>query len=301
MITKEKILNKTHYGINIYAFILRQFYPNATVLSLHGRECSVTCNPYNQDKETLLVSIADNCATHKDIEILDFHGNVFDFAQQYFQCNNQSELLQKINDTLFLRLDKKEEKEIVYIEQEDTIGNLKCSFFKAPVMNVFPSKELKLNEIYNLITSDTYKEATSNLRAISDPKEKRKYKAKHFDYVTFSGTFAKRNDEDLMQHSLLMTIDLDHLEYLEATKVVLLKDEYFETEMLFKSPSGDGLKWIIPIDLKQVTHQEYYTAVSNYLEQQYNIKVDASGKDISRACFLCYDPEAYINPRHTTQ
>lgn len=56
MITKEKILNKTHYGLKIYAFILRQFYPNATVLSLHGRECSVTCNPYNQDKETLLVS-----------------------------------------------------------------------------------------------------------------------------------------------------------------------------------------------------------------------------------------------------
>lgn len=53
MITKEKILDKTHYGIKIYAFILSQFYPNTTVLSLHGRECSVTCNPYNQDKETL--------------------------------------------------------------------------------------------------------------------------------------------------------------------------------------------------------------------------------------------------------
>lgn len=301
MITKENVLNKTHYGLKIYAFILRQFYPNATVLSLKGRECSVVGNPYNQDKETLLVSIVDNCATHKDIDISDFHGDVFDFAQLYFQCNNQSELLQKINEVLFLRLDKKEEKEIVYIEQEDTTWYVKCSFFNAPVMNVFPSKELKLNEIHNLITSDTYKETTNHLRAITDLKEKRKYKAKHFDYVTFSGTFAKRNDEDLIQHSSLITIDLDHLEYLEATKVVLLKDEYFETEMLFKSPSGDGLKWIIPIDLTQATHQEYYTAVSNYLEQQYNIKVDASGKDISRACFLCYDPDAYINPRHTIQ
>ena len=97
MITKEKILNKTHYGINIYAFILRQFYPNATVLSLHGRECSVTCNPYNQDKETLLVSIINNCATHKDVEILDFHGDVFDFAQLYFKANNQKELLHTID------------------------------------------------------------------------------------------------------------------------------------------------------------------------------------------------------------
>ena len=96
-----------------------------------------------------------------------------------------------------------------------------------------------------------------------------------------------------------MTIDLDHLENLNQTSEMLLKDEYFETELLFKSPSGDGLKWIIKIDLEQATHQEYYIAVSNYLEQQYNIKVDASGKDISRACFLCYDSEAYINPRHT--
>lgn len=301
MITKEKILNKTHYGINIYAFILRQFYPNATVLSLHGRECSVTCNPYNQDKETLLVSIVNNCATHKDVEILDFHGDVFDFAQLYFQCNNQTELLQKINKVMHLRIDTEETKEYDYIEQEDTTWYVKCSFYKAPVMNVFPSKELKLSEIYDLITSNTYESVTNHLRTITDLKEKKKYKANKFDYVTFSGTFTKRNDEDLIKHSLLMTIDLDHLENLNQTREMLLKDEYFETELLFKSPSGDGLKWIIKIDLEQATHQEYYTAVSNYLEQQYSIKVDASGKDISRACFLCYDSEAYINPRHTTK
>lgn len=301
MITKEKILNKTHYGLKIYAFILRQFYPNATVLSLHGRECSVTCNPYNQDKETLLVSIVNNCATHKDVEILDFHGDVFDFAQLYFKANNQKELLHTIDKALHLRLNISEEKITNYIESEDTTWYVKCSFYKAPVMNVFPNKELKLSEIYNLITSNTYESVTSHLRAITDLKEKRKYKAKYFDYVTFSGTFVKRNDEDLIQHSLLMTIDLDHLENLEEIKEMLLKDEYFDTELLFKSPSGDGLKWIIKVDLEQATHQEYYTAVSNYLEQQYNIKVDASGKDISRACFLCYDPEAYINPRHTTK
>jgi hypothetical protein len=298
MITKEKILDKTHYGIKIYAFILSQFYPNTTVLSLHGRECSVTCNPYNQDKETLIVSIVNNCATHKDIESLDFVGDVFDFAQLYFKAKSQKELLYEIDIVLHLRLNTETAKKIIYIEQEDDTWYVKCSFFKAPVMNVIPSKELKLSEIHNLITSNTYEAVTTQLRAITDPKEKRKYKAKHFDYVTFSGTFNKRNDDDLIKHSLLMTIDLDHLENLEKIREMLLKDEYFDTELLFKSPSGDGLKWIIKIDLEQATHQEYYIAVSNYLEQQYNIKVDASGKDISRACFLCYDPEAYINSRH---
>lgn len=301
MITKEKILDKTHYGIKIYAFILKQFYPNTTVLSLHGRECSATCNPYNQDKETLVVTIVNNCASHKDIENLDFLGDVFDFAQLYFKANSQKELLYEINKALHLRLDESKAKETIYIEQEDDTWYVNCSFFKAPVMNVIPANDLKLSEIYDLITTNTYEAVTSHLRAITDLKEKRKYKAMHFDYVTFSGTFKKRNDDDLIKHSLLMTIDLDHLENLDSTKEMLLKDEYFETELLFKSPSGDGLKWIIKIDLEQATHQEYYIAVSNYLQQQYNIKVDASGKDISRACFLCYDPEAYINPRHYTK
>lgn len=298
MITKEKILDKTHYGIKIYAFILTQFYSNTTVLSLHGRECSATCNPYNQDKETLVVSIVNNCATHKDVENLDFLGDVFDFAQLYFKSNSQKELLYEIDKALHLRLDESKVKDTIYIEQEDDTWYVKCSYFKAPVMNVIPSKELKLSEIYDLITTNTYEAVTSHLRAITDIKQKRKYKAKHFDYVTFSGTFNKRNDENLIKHSLLMTIDLDHLENLDSTKKMLLKDEYFDTELLFKSPSGDGLKWIIKIDLEQATHQEYFIAVANYLEQQYNIKVDASGKDISRACFLCYDHEAYINPRH---
>ena len=72
-----------------------------------------------------------------------------------------------------------------------------------------------------LITNNTYESVTNYLRTITDPKEKRKYKAKHFDYVTFSGTFTKRNDEDLIKHSLLMTIDLDHLENLNQTREML--------------------------------------------------------------------------------
>ena len=76
----------------------------------------------------------------------------------------------------------------------------------------------------------------------------------------------------------------------EELRNKLLSDEYFETEMLFTSPSGDGLKWIIPIDLEEVNHQEYFKAVANYIQSTYGLEVDQSGKDISRACFLPYDP-----------
>ena len=101
-----------------------------------------------------------------------------------------------------------------------------------------------------------------------------------------------------IKHSSLLTIDFDHLENLEELKQQLLNDEYFETEMLFTSPSGEGLKWIIRIDLSKVSHNEYFIAVANYIKQTYNIEVDQSGKDISRACFLSHDPLAYLHKRH---
>ena len=163
---------------------------------------------------------------------------------------------------------------------------------------MFPAETLRLHQIYAFITSDKYKKITEELRAITDVKEARKFKANHFDYVTFSGVFEKRNDNNLLQHSNLLTIDFDHLENLQEVKTQLLNDEYFETEMLFTSPSGDGLKWIIRIDISEVTHSEYFIAVANYIKHNYNIEVDQSGKDVSRACFLPYDPTAFLHKRH---
>lgn len=73
-LSKEAILDKTHCGINIYAYVLRQFYPNTTVLTLSGRDCGITRNPFNKDKETLSVSIVNSCAIHSDTEIITFKG-----------------------------------------------------------------------------------------------------------------------------------------------------------------------------------------------------------------------------------
>ena len=163
---------------------------------------------------------------------------------------------------------------------------------------MFPAETLRLHQVFELITSDKYKKITEDLRVITDVKEARKFKANRFDYVTFSGVFEKRNDSNLLQHSNLLTIDFDHLDNLQELKTQLLNDEYFETEMLFTSPSGDGLKWIIRIDILEVSHSEYFIAVANYIKQTYNIEVDQSGKDVSRACFLPYDPTAFLHKRH---
>ncbi|NJX15534.1 BT4734/BF3469 family protein [Tamlana crocina] len=297
-ISREAILNKTHYGLKIYAYVLRQYYPDTTVLSVKGRDCGITRNPFNGGKETLRIHIDEVIATHRDTELETFKGDVFDFAQYHFRITDEEELLEKINQELHLNLMVKKKDELEWLNNPDDTWYAYCSFFKAPVRNVFPLETLRLHQVFALITSDKYKKITEDLRAITDVKEARKFKANHFDYVTFSGTFEKRNDNNLLQHSNLLTIDFDHLENLQELKSKLLNDEYFETEMLFTSPSGDGLKWIIRIDISETSHSEYFIAVANYIKHTYNIEVDQSGKDISRACFLPYAPTAFLNKRH---
>ncbi len=178
------------------------------------------------------------------------------------------------------------------------VGAALFSFYKSPIKNTVPHKSATLLQIYNAITGDFYKERTDKLRSIADPKQARQFKANNFDYCTFSGTFSSRNDKNLMQHSGLMAVDFDHLPNLEEVRQALLADEYFDTQLLFVSPSGDGLKWIIPIETSQVQHADYFAAVANYILQTYCIEVDKSGSDISIACFLPYDPDAFIHPNN---
>jgi len=301
LLSKEAILDKTHSGLKIYAYVLRQHYPNETVLTLSGKDCRITKNPFNKDKETLSVRIVNEIAIHTDTEIDTFKGDVFDFAQLHFKAENETVLLNKINSALNLNLDVTNKEDVHRLNEPENTWYALCSFYKAPVRNVYPFKTLKLKEIHALIIRDTYKDITGKLRSITDPKEKRIYKANNFDYVTFSGEFERRNDDNLIRHSSLITIDFDHLENLIEVKNLLLKDEYFETEMLFTSPSGDGLKWVIKIDLSQATHQVFFKAVANYLKETYNLEADQSGKDISRACFLAYDPLAFLNKKHSIQ
>jgi hypothetical protein len=307
-ISRKEILHETHYGLNIYAHVLRKYYPGETVLSLSGRDCQPAKNPFNENKPTLKVSIVDGCAKHIDTDEAIPVGNVFDFARLNYQLKEQ-ELLSKINDELNLHIGeplqfynrsekaKRLDKECQKLPK---IEPPQFSYFKRPVSNIFPEKAVNLVEVYNLLRSGKFRKKTFELRSLDEKDKARNFKAVSFDYVTFSGTFSKRTDKELLEHSGLLTIDFDHIADLPALKRQLLEDEYFETELLFVSPSGDGLKWIIPIDISEVTHQDYFRAVSAYIQQTYQIEIDQSGKDISRACFLPYDPVAHINPKYLT-
>lgn len=150
-------------------------------------------------------------------------------------------------------------------------------------------------------------QATDELRTIlkdvregkADIKEARKYKASHFDFVCFSGTFSYRNDNQLIMHSGLLCIDLDHVgerEVLWSLRERLIADPHFTTWLLFTSPSGDGLKWVIEIDLSKCDHLTWFRAMQNYVLATYGMEIDKQCSNVSRACFLPHDPVCYVHP-----
>ena len=173
------------------------------------------------------------------------------------------------------------------------------SFFKQPIKNTIPHKErISLSDVYLFLSGTLLKERTETLRRITDQAANREYKAVNFPFVTFSGCFQYRNEKGLVQHSGLLVFDFDHLPETEKLKMQLLTDRYFETELLFTSPNGNGLKWVVSIDVNRFTHIQWFDAVSRYIAATYHVEVDKSGRDVCRVCFLCYDPDAFIHPRH---
>lgn len=301
---EREILDVTHYGLNIYALILRQYYPGQTVLSISGKHCQPAQNPFRRNSPTLQLLQNEYTFEHIDLEDHSFKGNAFHFAAYHYGLTGH-DLYERIRTDLNLKWRaKKSEKGELPNLVEINLPKMQvpfCSFFKKPIKNIKPFKDIHLINIYDYIKGDYAKKQTEELRQIKDPKQAKKYKAIHFDYTTFSGVFYKRADNYLIVHSGLMCIDFDHIKEKETLKELLLMDEYFETEMLFTSPSGDGLKWIVSIDVAKHTHANYFAGLEGYILQSFGLKIDPSGKDVSRACFLPHDPEVYINPKYMTR
>ena len=175
----------------------------------------------------------------------------------------------------------------------------KMSFFNAPITNKVPLRTVTLTEVAKAIKSNWLEPQTKALRVITDKEAPRAYKGSHFPYVTPAGVFSYCSDANIVSWSSVLCMDLDHIPHVDALKQKLIEDDLFYTLMVFRSPSGDGLKWFLKVDLDRCSHRQWFDAVRNYLMSMYGLsekQVDPSVRNESRACFLCYDPEVYVNP-----
>lgn len=175
----------------------------------------------------------------------------------------------------------------------------KFSFFKNGITNIHPYKDVTVSQLYEVIAKGYLAKKTELLRTTKETDLKKFKKLKsNLPYVTFSGTFKLRNNDSLIKHSGLYCMDIDNVSEPDKLKNSIsgIEDQYFETELIFTSPSGQGLKWVIYLPPNNYSHRENFLGIRNYVKDRYKITVDNT-PDVARACFICHDPECYINPR----
>jgi hypothetical protein len=170
----------------------------------------------------------------------------------------------------------------------------KISVFKAPITNVTPFKDVTIKDVYTVIKSDKYKDQTERIRQ-SDHKAGDTLKKTVLDHVCFSCTCTRRNTKNIKSHSGYIAVDIDHLSEVLTERERILNDLPFNPALVFVSPKGKGLKIVFRIDTDTAKHEDYFFSLESFFIQQYNIQIDKACKDIVRACFLCYDPDAIYN------
>ncbi|WP_303015189.1 BT4734/BF3469 family protein [uncultured Bacteroides sp.] len=205
-------------------------------------------------------------------------------------------------------------------------NNYRMSYFMPPIAPIkdkqgrlttpptlIPFCEVSIGQVFQMITCNkNLKALTEQVRNAADI---RAAKASLLPYVTPCGTFTRRNSKNFVSPSHLVVVDVDGLlSHQEAVDIrrMLYDDSLLQPALTFISPSGLGVKAFVPChyssaadDVKNIT--ENMSWAMRYVETAYNTvtavssetksKVDFSGKDLVRACFLSYDPEALFRTK----
>jgi hypothetical protein len=137
------------------------------------------------------------------------------------------------------------------------------------------------------------KDLVKKIRLEKDKTNRNEIK-KDLPAICFSGTFNKRNDNSIVEHSGLICLDFDGYKKqkeLLSEKESLSKNKYVYS--VFISPSGNGLKVLVKIPQDADNHINYF----NSLEKHFNSPFfDKTCKNLSRVCYESYDPLIHINP-----
>jgi KaiC/GvpD/RAD55 family RecA-like ATPase len=159
--------------------------------------------------------------------------------------------------------------------------------------------EVSYKKVLNAISEGKYQPDIQNLHLLLQSGEVDRYteSKKMLPSVTFAGTFTKRAMDSLKEWSSMIVLDIDGLTPAQLTHYKKTISEDVHVHALFVSPSQAGLKIIIKLlsFIGPDNHLKAFLALEEYFKQSYAIALDKSGKDISRLCYVSYDPELYFN------
>jgi hypothetical protein len=160
-----------------------------------------------------------------------------------------------------------------------------------------------VDQIIKVISSDVLKKDITNLRQlIADGKKAEAEKLKKSILAfTASGTFDQGRKANLIQtYSQLIILDLDKIASGKLEPAFKQAVSLPTTMSCFLSPSGNGLKILVKVSSSVEIHELAFNQLAKHYEDQLQLPVDRTGKDLCRLCFFSYDPDVYYNPESQT-
>jgi hypothetical protein len=168
-----------------------------------------------------------------------------------------------------------------------------------------PLSKIEVETVYKKIKEPNQKlvDYIEQLRTVAtmDIKKYRilKIKLPYLVAATFNPGFRKKDTFAYTQHFI---IDIDHVNEKELDLDTIFKKISADKRVLlaFRSPSNDGIKLFFKLKEKCYDIGKYtlfYKFFAQKFSNQYNLEqvLDKSTSDVSRACFVSFDPEAYFN------
>lgn len=168
-----------------------------------------------------------------------------------------------------------------------------------------PLQPVAIQKVYKALINPNGKVAEQlnrlqHIRLI-DPNKYRKLKTE-LPYLVCAQFHPMIRRKENFLHTERFLIDIDHLSEYEIDqgqlRLKLMADK--RVELLFSSPSGDGLKALFRLNQK-ISDSSYYAlfyksfCVELNKRYQLGAALDSTTNDVTRCCFVSYDPKTYYN------
>lgn len=157
-------------------------------------------------------------------------------------------------------------------------------------------KKVELQEVLQQIQNGYWKKQIDEFRyqlQYGNNNEAEKIKI-NLPGIIISATFKERRRKDYVEsYTGLLHLDYDKLENVEEVKTNLINIPY--TYTAFISPSGNGVKVLVKCNNDISNHEEAFNGLRDYYDKIVGVESDRAVKDITRVCFMSYDPNLYLN------
>ena len=121
-----------------------------------------------------------------------------------------------------------------------------------------------VHKILDRIKNGASKETVRKVREEKRKAERNEIK-KQLPAICFSGSFNKRADNSIVEHSGLICLDFDG--YAKQKELLQDKESFTKNKYVFSvfiSPSGNGLKVLVKIPADPDNHVNYFNSLEKY-------------------------------------